>query len=217
MAENTSGTSNYYEVLDVAINAAPIEIERAYQKAKALYSPDNADSRETFSPDELKELQTMVEEAFKTLSDLMRRKAYDEGRSRQNASGRLGDVVNETDDYVVRKRKDAVPLGVGMGKTQFSTYKVDSNIEAEISDSENFSGPFLKKIRTYKQVSLDHMCDATRISRHYLIAVEEEDAKNLPAPVFVRGYVVHIAKLLGLDENKVAGSYMKNIKARLEK
>lgn len=217
MAENTTSTSNYYEVLDVAINAAPIEIERAYQKARSLYSSDNAESRETFSADELKELQSMVEEAFKTLSDPMRRKVYDESRSRQNASGRLGDVVNETDDYVVRKRKDATPLAEGMGKTQFSTYKIDSNIEAEIKGSENFTGPLLKKIRTYKQVSLDHMCDATRISRHYLIAVEEEDAKNLPAPVFVRGYVVHIAKLLGLDENKVAGSYMKNIRARLEK
>lgn len=217
MADNTSGTSNYYEVLDVALNAAPIEIERAYQKARALYSSDNPESRETFSPEELKELQKMVEEAYRTLSDPMRRKEYDETRSRQNASGKLGDVIDQNDDYVVRKRKDAVPLEAGMGKTQFSTYKIDSNMEAEIKGSENFTGPLLKKVRTYKQVSLDHMCDATRISRHYLIAVEEEDVKNLPAPVFVRGYVVHIAKLLGLDENKVASSYMKNIKARLEK
>lgn len=215
MAGNS--TSNYYEVLDVAPNAAPIEIERAYHRAKALYSNDNAESRETFSPDELGELQKMVEEAYVALSDPMRRKDYDETRSRQNASGNLGEVVNQTDDYVVRRKKDAVPLAPGMAKTPFSTYKVDSNIEAEISNSQNFGGPFLKKIRTYKQVSLDHMCDATKIGRNYLIAVEEEDVKNLPAPVFVRGYVVHIARLLGLDENKVASSYMKNLKARLEK
>lgn len=216
MAEGSTG-SNYYEVLDVATNAAPIEIERAYQRTKALYSSDNAESRATFSPDELRELQKMVEEAYLTLSDPMRRKDYDETRSRQSASGSLGEVVTQNDDYVVRRKKDAVPLAPGMAKTSFSTYKVDSNIEAEISNSENFGGPFLKKIRTYKQVSLDQMCDATKISRHYLVAVEEEDVKNLPAPVFVRGYVVHIARLLGLDENKAASSYMKNLKARLEK
>jgi curved DNA-binding protein CbpA len=216
MAEN-SGSTNYYEVLDVAINAAPIEIDRAYKKARALYSPDNQESRETFEPSELKELLQMVEEAYRTLSDPMRRKAYDENRSRASASGSLGEVIDETDDYVVRKKKGAAALAPGMGKTQFSTYKVDSNMESEISSTDNFTGPLLKKIRSYKQVSLDHICDATRISRHYLIAVEEEDVKNLPAPVFVRGYVVHIAKLLGLDENKVASSYMKNLKARLEK
>jgi cytoskeletal protein RodZ len=39
------------------------------------------------------------------------------------------------------------------------------------------------------------------------------DPQNLPAPVFIRGYVVQMSKMLGLDEKKVADSYMKVLKA----
>jgi cytoskeletal protein RodZ len=38
------------------------------------------------------------------------------------------------------------------------------------------------------------------------------DWKNLPAPVFVRGFVAQTARILGLDEAKVATSYMKLLK-----
>jgi cytoskeletal protein RodZ len=38
------------------------------------------------------------------------------------------------------------------------------------------------------------------------------DLANLPAQVFIRGYVVQISKLLGLDEKRVADSYMKLLK-----
>lgn len=57
------------------------------------------------------------------------------------------------------------------------------------------------------------MSEATRISRTYLMAVEGNDYKSLPAAVFVRGFVVQMARVLGLDENKVASSYMKMFKA----
>jgi cytoskeletal protein RodZ len=43
-----------------------------------------------------------------------------------------------------------------------------------------------------------------------LNAVENEDKKNLPAPVFVRGYITQIAKVLGIDGKKAADSYMVN-------
>jgi cytoskeletal protein RodZ len=42
------------------------------------------------------------------------------------------------------------------------------------------------------------------------------DVKNLPASVFVRGYVIQMAKELGLNEKNVADSYMKLYKTKLE-
>jgi len=36
---------------------------------------------------------------------------------------------------------------------------------------------------------------------------------DLPAPVFVRGYVVQLARLYGLNERIVADSYMGQFKA----
>ncbi|MNY61710.1 hypothetical protein D3C86_1984200 [compost metagenome] len=61
------------------------------------------------------------------------------------------------------------------------------------------------------------MNEITKINPWYVTAIEKMDAAGLPAVVFVRGYVSQIAKALGLDEKKVADSYMKLFKENLEK
>ena len=119
------------------------------------------------------------------------------------------------ESYIVRKREAPKPtLPPGTGRTSLSTYKVDEAFESEIANIDDWDGSLLKKVRTYKGVSLDQVSDATRISKTYLNAVESNDYASLPAPVFVRGFVVQLARILGLNENKVATSYMKILKAK---
>lgn len=126
------------------------------------------------------------------------------------SEGRLPDGS----EFVVRKRESPKPnLPPGMGRTPFSTYKIDDTFEAEIAAATEFDGALLLKIRTYKNLNLEKMSEATRISRTYLSAVESSDFKNLPAAVFVRGFVVQMARVLGLEEQKVASAYMKHFKA----
>lgn len=123
-------------------------------------------------------------------------------------------VISDDGEFVVRKReteKNALPPGTA--RTSFGTYKIDAAFEANLASCSDFDGAMLQKIRTYKNISIEKLSESTRISRTYLTAVEQNDYKNLPAAVFVRGFVVQMARLLGLDENKVAGSYMKFFKA----
>lgn len=118
-------------------------------------------------------------------------------------------VVVTTSEFTVRKRETASPLKPGMAKCPLGTYPVDAAMEQEIAAKDEFDGLFLKKIRTYRQVPLEKLSDSSRIGKTYLIALESNDFKNLPAPVFLRGFLVQIARQLGLDENKVVTSYMK--------
>lgn len=120
-----------------------------------------------------------------------------------------------SDSYTVRPpqgaQKPATPAGTG--RTQHSNYKLDDSFEDEITNAVDFDGAFLQRIRVYKNISLEKLSEATRISRTYLSAVEGNDYKSLPAAVFVRGFVVQVARQLSLDEKKVADSYMKGFKA----
>jgi curved DNA-binding protein CbpA len=100
----------------------------------------------------------------------------------------------------------------GMGQTKFSVYKLDPVFENEIKGLTTFDGPTLKKIRTYKNITLEKMADITKVSGRYLNAVEANDEKNLPAPVFVRGFVIQIARILALNEKAVSNSYMEMFK-----
>jgi hypothetical protein len=104
-------------------------------------------------------------------------------------------------------------LPPGTGRTTLSTYKIDENFETELASMTDFDGATLQRIRLYKNIPVERLSDATRISRPYLMAVETHDFKSLPAAVFVRGFVIQIARILGLNEQAVSSSYMKMFKA----
>ena len=124
------------------------------------------------------------------------------------------DPAEASEAYAAKRRelqRAAVPTG--QGRTSLSTYKLDDTFEAEISEATEFDGGFIQRVRLYKNISIDKMSASTRISRPYLMAVETNDYKSLPAAVFVRGFVVQVARHLGLDDSRVASSYMKLFKA----
>lgn len=68
-------------------------------------------------------------------------------------------------------------------------------------------GERLHREREMREVSLDELSKATRISQRFLEALENEDWKKLPGGVFGRGFVRTIAGYLGLDEESLLGEY----------
>jgi cytoskeleton protein RodZ len=68
-------------------------------------------------------------------------------------------------------------------------------------------GERLKREREMREVSLDELMKATRISQRFLEALENEDWKKLPGGVFGRGFVRTIAGYLGLDEESFLSEY----------
>ena len=95
-------------------------------------------------------------------------------------------------------------------------YEKNQALETEIESCADWNGDFLKKVREYKQYSLELLHEKTKVNPWYLAALEKMEPENLPAPVFVRGYVTQFAKTLGLNEKQVAESYMKLYKSQLE-
>ena len=125
------------------------------------------------------------------------------------ATGKRESILVTNAEFTVRKRESTIPhMPADTGRCPLGTYKIDNGIEQEIAEREEFDGPFLQRVRVYKQVSLEKLSVASRIGKTYLIALESNDFKNLPAPVFLRGFLVQMGKQLGLDENKVVSSYM---------
>jgi len=93
-------------------------------------------------------------------------------------------------------------------------YEKNPQLEEEILAQNEWTGEFLKKVREYKNYSIEKLSEITKVNGFYIKAIELDNSKNLPAPVFVRGYVIQIAKELGLDAKKVADSYMKNFNSK---
>lgn len=68
-------------------------------------------------------------------------------------------------------------------------------------------GEHLKRERELREVSLDELSKATRISNRFLQALENEDWGKLPGGVFGHGFVRSIARYLGLAEEALLGEY----------
>lgn len=91
-------------------------------------------------------------------------------------------------------------------------YTVDPSMEQKIEQSTEFTGPYLRQIREYKNVDMARLVEMTRISRTHLEAIESDNIAKLPADVYTRGFVAQLAKVLKLNPDLVATSYLHHIK-----
>jgi hypothetical protein len=103
-------------------------------------------------------------------------------------------------------------------------FRLSSEIRTELSSlppellarlqvEETWDGLFLKEIREAFQISLEEMMDITKINKNYLERLEEEAFDQLPASVYIRGFLTQIAKVLKLPATSVSQAYMRRVKA----
>ena len=77
-------------------------------------------------------------------------------------------------------------------------------------------GAFLRHQRLTRQVSPDQLARETKIRASLLELLESESFRDLPAPVYVRGFVVQCARALKLDDPEgLAEIYLAKMRAAL--
>lgn len=91
------------------------------------------------------------------------------------------------------------------------SFNANPEMEDNIENCQSFTGEFLKSIREYKNVDIPRMSNMTRISKTYIKNIENDDFQNLPARPYTRGFVFQYAKVLKLNPDLVANSYMAHI------
>ncbi len=85
----------------------------------------------------------------------------------------------------------------------------DPAFEEEIQHQLDFRGEFLKRVREYRGIGIEELSEYTKISKTYLNNIEAENYERLPAAVYLRGFVVQVARALKLPTEKAAVGYMK--------
>ena len=214
---STEFKNNYYEVLEVNTNATQHDIAVAYEKAKRTYSSANPALYNIFSEQEANALRALIDEAFAVLGNQTYRNIYEKRVQAKTYTD------HELSFEAIKKASENLYASrISLNETEANSieqekYDVNSDFENEIQKQSEWNGSFLQKVREYKKISLDALHEKTKVNPWYLKALENMDPANLPAPVFVRGYVTQMAKTLGLDDKTVADSYMKLYKQRLEK
>ena len=68
-------------------------------------------------------------------------------------------------------------------------------------------GEYLKKGREARNISLSDISDYTKISKIYLDGLENDDYTNMPAELYVKGYISSYASCIGIDEHEALKLY----------
>lgn len=230
---NESG--NYYEILGVPENSDFETIRKAYLRSKKSYGIESLSAYSLFNETELKEMLNNIEQAYMVLSDLSKRRAYDnahgikdkkiltryeESERREEAPKQTSgsehkiESQNEIAKTMDDKKAGAGELNITMKKSLGTDYQKDLEIEDWIKNCEEFNGEVFARVREYKKISIGELSEYTKISKRNIENIEREIFDQLPAPAYLRGFVIQLAKVLKLDWEKAAKSYMNRAKEK---
>ena len=192
---------NYYDILEITPGAALQEIERAYRVNRSTYQPSGLATYSVFSEDENARILERIEEAYTVLSDARARREYD-------ARLRRAGVMPGTD-----AKPDPLPPVAPeiLPEVEESSAATSESLELDDSYAPEdgiFEGAVLRRIRLSRGIELDEISATTKIREGFLNSLETNCYRELPSEVYVRGYLKQYARLLRLDPERVADSYV---------
>lgn len=240
---NINDNKNYYDTLEISVDATLQEIHNAYIRSKNAYTGDTAALYSLMSQNECDQIVEQIEEAYSVLGIAEKRRDYDrarglnqthtpegfieniqqkptykpsnsldENRDLSKTISNVSESYNREEEFKYKSEHQAATIQ-SVSKVQafkkFSlNYQEDSSFEQEIENCSEFTGDFLRKIREYKDVTIERMAEMTKISKTYIKKIENDEFSHLPAEVFTRGFVYQYAKCLKLNPDIVATSYL---------
>jgi flagellar biosynthesis protein FlhG len=89
-----------------------------------------------------------------------------------------------------------------------------AELEAIEVDCQGINGAYLRKVRVALDLDLFYIAAHTKIGRAMLGYIEDDCVDELPARVYLKGYLCHIARLLKLPESHTAAHYLQSLEGR---
>jgi len=183
-----------YGVLGVTRSANDEEIRRAYKRQREVYGHESVATASLLTPPQLEAALARLDEAYDTLLDNVRRRAYD------------------LSTFPEPEQQEALVARVTKPALAAEQLMLQSELRREIGPDTEFSGTLLRKVRESQGVELGEIASKTKIARMHLGAIEEELYDELPAPVYVRGFLTELAKFLRLDPAQVQKTYLRRMR-----
>ena len=200
---------DHYELLEIHRGATQPEIDRAYRTAQQTYADGSLALYSVFERTDAAAIRERLDEAYRVLSDSELREAYDAeiGDPAEDASARrdgMAPAVTGETDAAVSLAGDAVRFeSLEQVVEEYETFDDDGRGE--------FDGVRLRRNRLFRGYEIEDISEVTKVSSAHLRNIEEENFIDLPADVYVRGFVTAYAQTIGLDPRQVVPSYMARV------
>jgi flagellar biosynthesis protein FlhG len=84
----------------------------------------------------------------------------------------------------------------------------EEEMAAALAPGGRYSGAALRAFRQRRRLEVTRIAEITKIRMHQIQAIEDERYRDLPVPVFLRGFLRAYALCLDLDPDEVVRDYM---------
>ncbi|HLK35254.1 MAG TPA: helix-turn-helix domain-containing protein [Polyangiaceae bacterium] len=185
-----------YAVLGVSRSASDEDIRRAYKRQREIYATGGLATASLLDGEQLTAAQRKLDEAYDTLLDPVRRRAYDLS------------TFPEHEPQVLSARSTRPALAA-------EQLMLQAELQREIGPDTEFTGALLRKVRESQGLELAEIGAKTKIARSHLQALEDDRFDELPALVYTRGFLVEFAKQLRLDPAQVQKTYLRRLREEL--
>lgn len=194
-ASTLNAPMTLYAVLGVDRSATDDEIRRAYKLQRGIFREDALPIVSLVDEARLRTEQAHITEAYDTLLDPSRRRAYDMSVF----------PTHEPETIEAGQR--------GPSASEAELAQLRAELAREITAETPFSGALLRRAREALGMEIPDVAAVTKISPMHLRALESETFEALPATVYVRGFLQQVAKALKLDPTQVTKTYLKRVRA----
>ncbi len=189
----------FYELLETEPGVSDEEVRRAFRLFKEIYATSSPIVSGLYEDAELTALHARAEAAHDILFAPERRRQYDLSLPeadlaravRRAAQGPRGQVA-------------PVPHLRPLDGDEAAGERAESP-----SSTAEITGELLRKVREQRGLELSDIAQRTRISERHLRSIEEERFDELPAAVYVRGFVGQVARILKMDASRAVEGYLR--------
>ncbi len=221
--------SNFYEILEIHKDATEKSIDRAYRIARATYQPASPATYSIFSDDENSDILRRIEEAYTILSDARLRREYDARLRRESnpEPERPRTPLGPPAPAALRLPEEPPPRAESpegppaqtpepIPSPPLAPVQADAEAPRELGPEPagrpragRYDGRALRQMRINLDIELEEIASRTKISERYLRLIEADSYPELPAPVYLKGFLRELAKALRLEPGIVVAGYMK--------
>ena len=186
----------HYETLSLPRDATPEQVERAYHFFAGMYEETALATYSLLDTEQQRDARARIRQAYEVLHDPVQRDLYDRS-------------LEEGTPLAAGERGPAVPAPIPSPPAPPAKAEVQHVLRFL---AEPVTGESLRKAREERSITLQEIAASTKIGVRFLEYIESDRHSDLPAVVYIRGFVQEYARCLGLDPRSTAESYLKRVK-----
>jgi DnaJ-class molecular chaperone len=202
---------NYYTLLGISPEATFEEVRSAYDQALGIYSADSIATYSLLTREEREQMLSRLVDAYKTLTNSQLRKEYNSFliENGELSPQEIGLSSLRDSDTAKGKLRDVSVESLVQREERTENENQPSGDNLDLPDNlTSVTGRDIKMLRIAGDISLEEIYRKTNIPKKTVEDIEEENFENLPALVYLKGFLKTYAKVLNINEDQMVDGYI---------